>query len=106
MDPDLARLLAPLRRRIDELDDRLLDLLNERARLALAIGLEKRRAQVPVYDPRREEEILNRLAGLTSGPLPPLAVRRLFERILDESRRLERVSALVRESGSNGGGKR
>ncbi len=84
--------IETLRRRIDDLDRRLLELLNERARCALWIGEIKRRMGRAVYDPGREAEVVRRAAEGNGGPLEDEAVRRLFERILDESRRLERTA--------------
>ena len=91
--------IAALRRRIDELDARISDLLNERAGFASEIGSLKRSLGWPVYDPERESEILDRLQREGKGPLTAAAVRRIFERILDESRRLERM----REEAGAGG---
>ena len=79
-----------LRRRIDALDERLLDLLNERCGCSVAIGAVKRRLGLRVYDPAREAEIVRLMLDRNRGPLKDEAVRRLFERILDESRSLER----------------
>ncbi len=78
------------RNKIDEIDAELLSLLNRRAKYALKIGEVKRLQQLPVFDPAREEAILNRLSELNEGPLSHQSVIRLFERIIDESRHLER----------------
>jgi chorismate mutase len=80
------------RRRIDELDAQILDLLNERSRCALAIGAVKRRLGQTIYDPGREAAIVRQVLEVNRGPLQDDAVKRLFERILDESRRIERGS--------------
>ena len=80
------------RRRIDELDQQLVKLLNERARCALEIGHEKHRKGLPVYQPDRENEILSNVESANTGPLADTAVRRLFERIIDEARALERAA--------------
>ena len=80
------------RRRIDELDASILELLNQRSRCALEIGSAKGRLGLPVYDPEREAGILRRVVSGNTGPLGEDAVRRVFERILDESRRLERTA--------------
>jgi chorismate mutase len=80
------------RRRIDEIDRRLVELLNERAQCAIQIGHLKRAAGLPVYQPQREEEILVNAERDNRGPLANTAIRRLFERILDEARSLERVA--------------
>ena len=77
------------RKKIDELDAKLLELLNERVSLALEIGKTKAANAKPVYSPDREAYIRNRLKTLNSGPLPDEAVDRLFQMIIDESRRME-----------------
>ena len=80
------------RRRIDELDQQILELLNERSRCALAIGAVKTRLGRMIYDPDREAAIVNHVLESNRGPLSEFAVKRLFERILDESRRMERIA--------------
>jgi chorismate mutase len=80
-----------LRRRIDELDRKLVELLNDRANCAVEIGRLKRARGLPIYQPEREQEILENAEGVNRGPLDGMAIRRLFERILDEARSLERV---------------
>lgn len=80
------------RKRIDELDQQLVKLLNERASCALEIGREKHRQGLPVYQPERENEILSNVERANPGPLADTAVRRLFERIIDEARALERAA--------------
>ncbi len=79
------------RRRIDEIDRKLVDLLNERSHCALEVGKLKRLVRAPLYQPEREREILENVARVNSGPLPDTAIRRLFERILDEARAVERT---------------
>lgn len=78
------------RTRIDELDEQIVHLLNERAKAALAIGEIKGRQNTPVYDPDRERQVLDHATRSSGGPLTDAAIRRLFERIIDENRRLER----------------
>lgn len=84
--------LADLRGRIDALDDRLLDMLNDRARLAQAVGhlkLDTGDTGVPVYRPEREAQIIRRLAAANPGPLPVAAVERLFKEVMSACRALE-----------------
>ena len=81
-----------LRQRIDELDEQLVRLLSARARCALAIGRAKKALGLEVYQPSREAEVLDHVQRLNQGPLDDGAIRRLFERVIDEARRLERVS--------------
>jgi chorismate mutase len=78
------------RLRIDEIDKKLVDLLNERSRCALEIGKLKQAANIPLYQPERENEVLANAETNNSGPLTDAAIRRLFERIIDEARAAER----------------
>jgi chorismate mutase len=81
-----------LRRRIDLLDEQLVALLNQRSACALAIGEIKQALGLEIYQPEREREVLRHVRGLNGGPLDDDAIARLFERIIDEARRLERVA--------------
>ena len=78
------------RRRIDEIDQRLVELLNERSQCAMEIGHIKQAENLPLYQPEREKQVLANAAGYNRGPLPDTAIMRLFERILDEARSVER----------------
>ena len=84
--------IADWRKQIDEIDARLVELLCERSRCVIEIGKIKRRQNLMVYDPDREEEILSRVTRNNRGPLENEALKRLFEKILDESRRVERLA--------------
>lgn len=84
--------LDALRRRIDELDEQLVRLLSERAACALEIGHEKKLAGLGIYQPSREAEVLAHVQSINPGPLDNSAMKRLFERIIDEARRLERIA--------------
>jgi chorismate mutase-like protein len=84
------RVIQDWRRKIDEIDEELVRLLNERSRCAIEVGKLKHTAQLPLYQPEREKEILSRVTRVNPGPLPDTAIRRLFERILDEARAVER----------------
>jgi chorismate mutase len=86
----LAMHIDDWRERIDAVDLKILELLNERARYSLEIGKIKQRLNLPIYVPERERLIYERLEQVNTGPLTCAAVRRLFERIIDESRRLEK----------------
>jgi chorismate mutase len=95
------------RKRIDGIDDQLMRLLNSRSACAVEIGRIKRAQGLPIYAPERETWVLERVMRENPGPLEPLAVRRVFERIIDESRRLERISAngeAETEADAGGGG--
>jgi len=75
---------------IDETDIQIVRLLNIRARHAIQIGHVKRALDMPVYVPSREVQVLGNVTGNNPGPLSNEAITRLYERIIDESRRLER----------------
>jgi chorismate mutase-like protein len=82
--------LPDWRRRIDEIDKKLVQLLNERSHCALEIGKLKQAANIPLYQPDRENEVLANAERNNPGPLSDAAIRRLFERIIDEARAAER----------------
>jgi chorismate mutase len=82
--------LSDWRRQIDEIDRKLVELLNQRSRCVLEIGKLKQSANLPLYQPDREQEVLHNAEAANSGPLTDAAIRRLFERIIDEARSIER----------------
>ena len=79
------------RRKIDEIDRKLVELFNERSRCAIEIGKIKHVETLRVYDPAREREILQRIKEANRGPLDDEGLQRLFERVIDECRRIERL---------------
>jgi chorismate mutase/prephenate dehydratase len=87
-----TRPLPDLRAAIDALDVRILDLLNERARVAAEVGEYKRAAQpdAPFHAPAREREVLARLEALATGPFPREAIRPVFQEIMSACLSLER----------------
>ncbi|MEO6236739.1 MAG: chorismate mutase [Vicinamibacterales bacterium] len=87
--------LDDLRHRIDLLDESLVKLLNARAACALEIGRLKREMGIAIYQPARETEVLRNVERVNIGPLDHPAVKRLFERIIDEARHLERIAEEV-----------
>jgi chorismate mutase len=90
--------IADWRDEIDAVDKQLVELLNKRAECALAIGKIKRTMDLPIYDPNRESTVLRQVMAHNAGPLAEDAIRRLFERIIDENRRLERIHEALEES--------
>ncbi len=88
----VSHTIGELRDRIDLLDETLVRLLNARAACALEIGRLKRASGVPIYQPDREAQVLQNVQRFNNGPLDQPAMRRLFERIIDEARHLERVA--------------
>ena len=93
MPDDGSREIDEWRRRIDAIDDQIVRLLNSRSACVVEIGRIKRALGLPLYSPEREGALLARVLRENPGPLDGAAVRRLFERIIDESRRLERLAA-------------
>jgi chorismate mutase len=92
MNKDEARAkLDELRVLIDEVDGRIVELLNERTRVVEDIGRVKRHADLPIYEPKREELVFANVTACNRGPLTPDAVRRIFERIIDEMRTIQRM---------------
>ena len=81
--------VTDLRQRIDEVDRRILDLLNERVRYVLELAPLKRRNNIPVHEPRREEEVLSKLREQNEGPLSDDAVCRVFEAVMKEMRAVQ-----------------
>jgi chorismate mutase len=84
--------ISDWRRRMDEIDKKLVELLNERCKCALQIGHLKLQEKIPLYQPAREKEVLANAENNNQGPLSHAAIRRLFERIVDEARSAERVA--------------
>lgn len=88
--------IAALRAKIDEIDAQLVALLNARAACALEVGEIKEQIHEPIYQPAREADVLAHVRAANGGPLKDDAITRLFERIIDEARRLERLAAASR----------
>lgn len=78
------------RRSIDGIDLQLLALLNERTRIVEQIGATKQKHNLPVYEPKREDQVYRNVLESNPGPLPSDAVKRIFERIIDEMRTLQK----------------
>ncbi len=81
--------LGALRRKIDEIDDRILTLLNERAAVVIEVGRVKEGARSDFYVPSREQAIYSRLTDANEGPFPNDGVRRVFREIISASLNLE-----------------
>ena len=78
-----------LRARVDEVDRELIRALNERARIVQEIMTLKAKSGAPVYDPKREEEILRRVVEMNAGPIYDSSMRDIFELILHRIRDME-----------------
>ena len=77
------------RKKIDELDRRLVALLNERAHCAHEIGKLKRKAGMPIYEPDREQKVFQNARSVNQGPLPDRDLQRIYERIMDIMRQIQ-----------------
>lgn len=86
--------LADCRKRIDVLDVKILSLLNERTRVVEEIGRIKQTLNLPIYEPKREDQVYQNITAHNHGPLSPEAVKRVFERIIDEMRNIQRDKML------------
>ena len=82
--------IADWRKKIDELDRRLVELLSERARAAVEIGRLKRNTSLPIYEPERERVVFENVQAANRGPLPGRDVVRIFERIMDVMRNIQK----------------
>jgi len=82
--------IADWRNKIDEIDRRLVDLLNERAQAAHEIGKLKRNTSMPIYEPEREKRIFENVLRANRGPLPDGELRTVYERIIDVMRNIQK----------------
>ena len=87
--------IADWRKQIDEIDRKLVELLNQRARMAQEIGRLKRNTRMPIYEPDREKTILENVRRQNQGPLPPEELARIFERMIDVMRKLQKDEMLA-----------
>ena len=78
------------RKKIDELDRRLVEMLNQRARAAHEIGKLKRNVGMPIYEPDREQAVFGNVRKLNQGPLPDRDLLRIYERIMDVMRQIQK----------------
>ena len=94
---EALKTIVAYRRQIDEVDRRLVALLNERTGIVERLGRVKEELEMPIYEPKREDQVFQNVTDSNSGPLPPQALKRLFERIIDEMRTLQRMGRKARD---------
>jgi chorismate mutase-like protein len=82
--------ISDWRKKIDELDRKLVELLNQRAQAAHEIGKLKRNAKMPIYEPDREQSVFGNVRTVNRGPLPDPDLVRIYERIMDIMRQIQR----------------
>jgi chorismate mutase len=78
------------RNQIDQLDRQLVELLSQRAQAAHEIGKLKRESAMPIYEPERERLVFENVRKANPGPLPERDLLRIYERILDVMRQIQR----------------
>jgi chorismate mutase len=95
--------IADWRKKIDELDRKLVQLINERATCAMEIGRLKQGLAMPVYEPDREKIIFENIAKLNQGPLSQIQLRQVYERLIDVMRQLQKDEMAPSEEGVHDG---
>src|SRR5436305_5553353 len=95
--------ISDWRKKIDELDRQLVDLLSQRAHAAHEIGKLKRGVGMPIYEPDRERTVFNNVRSVNPGPLPDRDLQRIFERIMDIMRGIQQQEIAPQNSASGGG---
>jgi chorismate mutase len=82
--------ISDWRKKIDELDEQIVGLISARAEAAKAIGELKRKTDLPVYEPEREQAVFRHVRAVNPGPLDDGAMLHVYERIIDVMRTLQR----------------
>jgi chorismate mutase len=90
--------IADWRKRIDELDRQLVELLSERARAAVEIGRLKRDTNLPIYEPQRERVVFQNVEAMNRGPLLGKDLVRIYERIMDVMRNVQKEGIGAQEA--------
>jgi chorismate mutase len=78
------------RKKIDTMDEQIVQLINQRAEAARAIGELKRNSALPVYEPQREQQVFDHVRSVNPGPLADAEILDVYERIIDVMRSLQR----------------
>jgi chorismate mutase len=95
--------IADWRKKIDDLDRQLVELINQRAECAIAIGKLKQNSAMPVYEPDREKIIHDNISRMNHGPLSQVQLRQIYERLIDVMRQIQR-DEMVPEARTEGEG--
>ena len=82
--------ISDWRKKIDELDRKLVELLNQRAAAAIEIGRLKRNTDLPIYEPEREREVIANAQRINAGPLVGRDLAQIYERIMDVMRKIQK----------------
>jgi chorismate mutase len=89
MSPKSSDKLVECRRQIDDVDVKIVQLLNERTAIVHEIGRIKKQFALPIYEPKREDQVFENVTANNPGPLTADALKRIFERIIDEMRTIQ-----------------
>jgi chorismate mutase len=95
--------ISDWRKKIDELDRKLVELLSQRAQAAHEIGRLKRGAGMPIYEPDRERTVFDNATKINPGPLPDRDLLRIYERIMDVMRQIQRGEIAPQQTGDGAG---
>ena len=90
------------RKKIDEIDCKLVALLSERARAAVEIGRLKRNTSMPIYEPDRERIVFENVQSANPGPLPGRDLVRIYERIIDVMRNIQKEEIVPKTGRKDG----
>jgi chorismate mutase len=99
---EALQILTQRRVKIDALDRQLVELLNRRTRIVEEIGRAKEAAGLPIYEPKREDDVYRNILSHNAGPLTPDALRRIYERVIDEMRSLQHLNVAAHCDGNKG----
>jgi chorismate mutase-like protein len=89
--------IAEWRKKIDEIDRKLVDLFNERAKAAQQIGILKRNTKIPIYEPDREKVIFENVRKHNQGPLSDEDLVRVYERLIDAMREIQKHKIVTKD---------
>lgn len=95
--------ISDWRMKIDELDRKLVEMLNQRALAAHEIGKLKRDAGMPIYEPDREQAVFENVRRINCGPLPDHDLLNIYERIMDIMRQIQREEIAPESTPAAGG---
>jgi chorismate mutase len=84
--------ISDWRKKIDEVDEQIVHLINQRAEAAQAIGALKQKSELPVYEPKREKDVFEHVRRSNQGPLSNTEIVDIYERIIDVMRALQKKS--------------
>lgn len=82
--------ISDWRKKIDEVDEQIVRLINQRAEAAQAIGALKQKSELPVYEPQREKDVFEHVRRSNQGPLSNTEIVDIYERIIDVMRALQK----------------